>query len=342
LDRRAPIYHDPVASHRKNHIASRAYLRQWTDENGRLSRAEGPNGVSEERTLGSVGYRQDFWGRDPEVRERAEKVTSQFESKAAPVLRNLAERWPLTPGSPDWFAMSLFLGLHFMRNPAGPQRLVQVQADVLGRRLPHYTKGWTHEQTEDFLRTVTSEDFRLQVLLDQVVKAASVLGSMHWTLVEFPAPLLATSDQPVSIVPLLAPGENAPVMPLLKGPVFNAEEMRIAIGPRHALLLTWLNEPCGGPALRAGDDVAAELNRATIGQQDQEWFHHPARRPTRLIAPLFSEIAACGSLGRKLLAGYDFESATASPRRWRALANLHRMVEKGTKDRVEIVAVKAA
>jgi hypothetical protein len=331
-----------VASHRKNHITSRAYLRQWTDENGRILRVEGPDGMSEERTLGSVGYRQDFWGRDPEVRKRAEKVTSQFESRAAPVLRNLRKCWPLTPGSPDWFAMSLFLGLHFMRNPAGPQRLAQVQGDVLDRRLSHYTKGWTDEQAEDFLRAVTSEDFRVQVLLDQIVKAASVLGSMHWTLMEFPAALLATSDQPISIAPLLAPGEKAPVLPLLQGPVFNAEEVRIALGSRHALLLTWLNEPCDGPVIHAGDDVAAELNRAVIGQEDQEWFHHPERRPTRLIAPLFYEVATCGLLGRRLLADYDYESAVASPRRWRALRNLDRMVEEDVKDRVEIVAVKAA
>jgi hypothetical protein len=287
-----------------------------------------------------VGYRQDFWGHDPQVRNRAERLTSQFESRAAPVLRDLPERWPLMPGSPDWFAMSLFLGLHFMRSPAGPQQLLRIQGEVLAKRLPHYTEGWSDEQTQRFLRAVTSEDFRVQVLLDQIVKAASVLGSMHWTLLEFPAALLATSDQPVTIAPLLGPGESAPVLPLLRGPVFNAEEVRIAVGPRHALLLTWLNKPCDVGILHAGDDVAAHLNRAVIGQRENEWFHHPERRPTTLIAPLFSEVSTCGLLGRRLLPGYDYEAAVSSPLRWKAQSNLDRMVERDIKDRVEIVSVK--
>lgn len=80
----------------------------------------------------------------------------------------------------------------------------------MARRLPDYAEGWPEEQTQRFLRAVTSEDFRVQVLLDQIVKAASVLGSTHWTLLEFPTALLATSDQPVTIAPLLAPGESAP------------------------------------------------------------------------------------------------------------------------------------
>jgi hypothetical protein len=248
----------------------------------------------------------------------------------------------LTPGSPDWFAMSLFLGLHFMRSPAGPQRLLRIQGEVLAKCLPDYTEGWSDEQTQRFLRAVTSEDFRVQVLLDQIVKAASVLGSMHWTLLEFPAALLATSDQPVTIAPLLAPGESAPVLPLLRGPVFNAEEIRIAVGPRHALLLTWLNEPCDDGIALAGDDVAAHLNRAVICQREDEWFHHPDRRPTTLVAPLFSEVVDCRLLGRQLLPGYDYEAAVSSPRRWKALGNLDRMVERDIKDRVEIVSVESA
>lgn len=331
-----------MVSNRRNHVSSRAYLRQWTGDDGRLLRVAGQDGESELRALHSVGYRRDFWGDDPQVRNRAEAVAGKFESRAAPVLRNLSERWPLTPGSPDWFAMSLFLGLHFMRNPAGPQHLLRVQGEVLATRLPVYTEGWPEEQTQRFLREVTSDDFRVQILLDQIIKAASVLGSMHWTLIEFPASLLATSDQPVTIAPLLAPGESAPVLPLLRGPVFNAEEIRIAVGPRHALLLTWLNEPCDGGVVLAGDDVAAHLNRAVIGQREEEWFHHPERRPTTLIAPLFSEIGTCGLLGRRLLPGYGYEAAVASNRRWEALGNLDRMVEQDIKDRVEIVSVSSA
>ena len=200
---RSASYHAAVPSNRRNHVASRAYLRQWTGADGRLVRVTGPGGESELRTPESAGYRSYFWGRDPRVRDRAERLTSQFESRAAPILRTLPRHWPLMPGSPDWFAMSLFLGLHFMRSPAAPQQLFRIQGEVLAKRLPDYTEGWSDEQTQRFLRAVTSEDFRVQVLLDQIVKAASVIGSMHWTLLEFPAALLATSDQPVPIAPLL-------------------------------------------------------------------------------------------------------------------------------------------
>jgi hypothetical protein len=47
-------------------------------------------------------------------------------------------------------------------------------------------------------------------------------------------------------------------------------------------------------------------------------------------------------LRRHLLPGYDYESAVSSPRRWKALGNLDRMVEQDIKDRVEIVSVESA
>jgi len=329
----------PLAEYRKNHLTAQAYLAPWTGADGLLCRVKTPNASSELRRPATVGYREDFWGRDPAIRRHAEKWTSEVEASAASLLADLHQRWPLTPGSDEWFSISRFLGLHLLRNPAGPEYLAEVQRGVLSCRLRDYTSNWTDEQTNEFLELATSDRFRVNLLLDQAHKAASMVGSMHWSLIEFREPLLATSDQPFAVVPLLDEGQSAPVLPLLRGPMFNAEEMRIAIGPHRALLLTWLNQPCDGSIIQAGDEMAAELNRPVIGQADQEWFHHPDRRPTTLAGPLLDE-TACTPIGRKVHDGYGYHAALVSPRRMRAIQTMDRLVDATQRGRIEIVSVE--
>jgi hypothetical protein len=135
---------------------------------------------------------------------------------------------------------------------------------------------------------------------------------MDWTVLAFNDELLATSDQPVTVMPLLAPDRSAPVTPLPPGALIDCEEMRIATSPRQALVLTWLDEPDDLPPRHGTDALAAQLNRAVISQADQEWFHHPARRPTTLIPPLLAS-TGCAPVGRLLYSHYNSRYAERSP-----------------------------
>ena len=251
----------------------------------------------------------------PKVREAAESKAAEFESRAAPYLRDLPALWPLTATdeeSPAW-ATACFIALHVLRNPSGLDHMLRAQRAVLDQRMPHYRKQTNKPgQQESFLREVTSDGFRASRVLESVMTLASVLASMHWTLLQFDGPLLATSDQPVTFVPLLTPGSSAPVTAIPRGSLLDCEEVRFATDPQRALLLTWLNEPSTDPVLRGSDAIAAQLNRAVIAQADRQWFHQT--RP-----PACNDHAAVASHGSRLLAGQPRISTPATTRQRRGL-----------------------
>jgi hypothetical protein len=113
----------------------------------------------------------------------------------------------------------------------------------------------------------------------------------------------------------------------------------MALGPRHALLLTWLNEPDDRPRFHGDDGLAAELNRAVIGQVDEQWFHHPARRPTTLAADLLAE-RACGALGRYLFPEYGYQDVVRSQRRVDTFRNLEQMIEDPIPGELRVAGVR--
>jgi hypothetical protein len=203
--------------------------------------------------------------------------------------------------------------------------MLAFQEAALRRQLSGFGH-WSDEQMDEFVRMVTSDAWRAQLFGDQLPQAASLIASMHWALLEFRDEVLATSDQPVTVVPLLGEQDWAPLATLPPGGLASCEEIRMALDPRHALLMTWLNEPDDGPMFHGTDRVAAELNRAVIGQADEQWFHHPARRPTTLTPGTTPE-QGCGAIGRLLFRDYDHESALCSQRRLDTLENLESMIE---------------
>lgn len=326
-------------AYRDNHIASSCYLAQWAGDHGRLCAVRAEGGESRLKRPERVGFRPNFWGRDRGVRQHAEEHLNKIESDAAPVLRDLTELWPLEPGTRAWKALMLLIAVHLWRNPAGQRRFLELQQDSLARRLPQYEAEWNEDQVESFIAQVTSDRFRADTMLGDLNKAVSVLGSMNRRLVEFDREVLATSDQPVSVVPLLPRGESAPVAALPDKPLLDCEEIRLAVGPRHALVFTWHDEPSPKAVVRGRDEIAAQLNRAVIAQADRDWFHHPARRPTTLTPPdLGSKV--CLPVGSRLIAGYGAEAARSSSRRADTAANVERMIEDEITDQIRVVRVR--
>ena len=188
--------------HRKNHVASSFYLARWAGQDGRLCVVTPPVLESKPAKPQSVGYRVDLWGRDSKVRQAVEEALGQVESDAAGVLRRLAKSWPLERGKDDWFALAYLPAIHLLRAPYARRRMLSLQESALKRQLPRF-RHWTDEQADEFVGTVTSDSWHAQLFNEQLPQVATLVGSMHWTLVEFRDEVLATSDQPVTVVPLL-------------------------------------------------------------------------------------------------------------------------------------------
>lgn len=324
-------------AYRRNHIATAGYLRAWTEPDGRLQAVSKTHPASRSRRPAKVAFRDRFFA--AEVAPVAEQRLAAYEVRGVEALRRLRSRWPLDAADEDRHRIACLIAIHLWRNPAGQRQLLRVQQHSLGRRLPEYAARWTPSQLESFLREVSSPRFLVEMMLDDLLKGGSVIASMHWTILEFADTLLATSDQPVGVMPLLDQDGDAPIMPTPATGLIGSEEVRFPVGPRHALLMTWLSEPDDGPPLRVGDDIAANLNRSVIAQADKEWFHHPARRPTTLVPGDFA-IAGCSPLGSALLDRYDRAHAHGSRRRVDAGVGLERLIEEGQTGQMIVAGVR--
>ncbi len=290
-----------------------------------------------------VGHRDRFWGRNTALRAAMETELNRLESDAIPALRDVVATDALPPreAKPRVMLMAL-VAMHLARNTAHRARFIRDQSNVLARKGDQYAADLGAAQHESLLREVTGDGFYAKLVLGQVLKFASYFGSMHWTLVTFDEPLLATSDHPVTLVPLLTPGRtSAPITPLPATGIIDVLEMRMALSPTHAIVGAWIDEPDDGPT-RAGDDAfAAHLNRGAIAQADTQWFHHPARVPTRIVAPDLT-IGGCEPLAHRLHAGYDTDQACRSVRRDKAAEIMENLIETDSIDGILTVTIGAA
>jgi hypothetical protein len=138
---------------------------------------------------------------------------------------------------------------------------------------------------------------------------SGVLASMHWTLVEFPVPLLVTSDDPVVIWPRY---ELAPVpqpTPLTTG-LLETLEVRAPISPTHLLLMTW-SDGFDDDANRAKGKRhhAKNANAFTRAQADKQWFYMPG------TAPVIGKRRRFPPISTELIKGYSIDAAANSRRR---------------------------
>lgn len=313
-------------AYRINHLASECYLAQWADSYGRLCVVTPPNPASEQRKPAKVGWRAKLWSADPRVRRIVEQNLNRIESDAADLLRRIDDEWPIKPGSPPWVALSLFIAIHLWRNPFGLARLRDAGHLVLANEASRYEEMVGTLRFEQFVAAVSSDAYRANVYLRNLPRAGSLIGSMHWTLMDFDRPLLATSDVPVTVVPILDVGNAAPVQPLPIGSLLDCEEIRFPLNPAQALVMTWLDRAGPPPRVQGDDELAAHLNRAVIRQADRQWFHIPARRPTTLLASDLG-VNLCPQIGRLVHAGYGTGSARASARRSRTTQLLRAAID---------------
>lgn len=300
-----------VSNYANNHIASACYLRPWAGEEGNLRRVLVGQLKSEPKRPEKAGFRRRLFG-NAAVSKAAERRMTVYESEGIDALRRIDANWPLD--LPTKATIGALVAVHMVRNPAVLEATSQLLSRQIIDKLPQYEREFSSDKVSELIRSLTSNEFRVSHMLETIPKTASLVASMHWTLLDFEGPLLATGDQPVTAVPLLGDNGRAKVAPMPSTGYVATTELRIALSPNRALLLTWMNDEDTERPLLSDDDVAVELNRAVVAQADREWFHHPDRRPVRITADDF-DLESCRAISHGLIPGYSVEAAAVSSRR---------------------------
>lgn len=98
------------------------------------------------------------------------------------------------------------------------------------------------EQSAGVEARLRGDGVHADTLWRRVIRFASFLCSMHWTLVEFEDDWLITGDQPVVLLPPI-PQLVTPASALLPAGLSYTLEGRFTPYPRRALLMTWSEDP---------------------------------------------------------------------------------------------------
>jgi hypothetical protein len=298
----------------RNHITTSGYLDGFTDATGRLMamrlRAGGRGGLS---VPDAVAFRNNFWGRSPELRRQMEQHLAQLEGEVAGLLRELSPRWPLPLGSNERIKLAHFLALHALRTP-GWRRLVPTLGARVINEDPEYLSRRFDRSVDEMLAEANSDKWLAETLKSQVPLLGRVLASMHWSLVEFVGPALITSDQPLVAIPFDGMGAGETVQPLPAAGLLRTLEYRFAVDARHLLVMTWIESHEPAELILGTPWIAATANRSARAQADAEWFHHPAINPQFVAAPFLSG-GDYEALSPRLMPFYSAYRALVSQRR---------------------------
>jgi Protein of unknown function (DUF4238) len=303
------------------HIVPRTYLANWA--------VAGKIGVYQVRErkrlppqlLENVGTRRRFYQRTrPDGTEinDVEWSLGQGEDKATPLLRSFADSWPLPLKHKAQLA-ELF-AYQLLRGPRWKDEYEESTRSFLDEyRERDAERDLTPEELKAENAAFLSDSHRFVRMHTAAITLASVLGSTHWTLLEFPRPVVATSDHPVVAWPgaeSRAPEATA----LLAAGVLECLEFRLPMSPTHAVLMTWADWPDDERVRARGTrDHAANLNAFSVASADRQWFYLPETSP-----PVGS--GKFLPLSLELVPGYSPEAAARSLRRQRASEIVHAKV----------------
>jgi hypothetical protein len=329
-----------MATAAKNHTVSRSYLGRWTDDSGRLQVEIRHAGMSVPRLPEAVGYRKKFWGADPAMREATEQfLSTQFETgDALSILRALPDSWPIDHDREQWTKLLLFVALHIVRTPQWQREGRSMQERSLSARVTRWQETMPPEAVASVLRHVQSDRFHADLMLGQIPKTASVLGSMHCALLTSGTAPLLSSDHPVVAVPLLRDGESAPIKLIPERGLSNTIEFRFPIGPRHALLFTWLDEPIHEEIVELPLAAVCDLNVSVVYQAESEVYYRPGDRPP-VVCPPFAP-GPCSPISPRLFPRYGPDVARDSLRRRNADATMRDLIDNEITNEVRIARVE--
>lgn len=316
-----------MPSYRRNHIVPRSYLELFADGGEVLCHFVG-TAASKRLSTSDVGVRKNFYVErlpDGSRSTAVEQAMAPLEGDAVEIMRALPDHWPL--GMTEHAKLSEYIALQAIRGTAWRTFFNKERTRSLQRRaLP---PGSAQDQLEGYS---ASDRFRFEVMIGHIPKLATLVASMHWSLLCFRSARLLTSDHPVVPVPI-ARGEVEPMSAVPRYGFGNVREFYFPVTPRAALLLTWLDEPHAPRPFSGRVHHARAINTGARAQADQHWFQLPGSR-----TPLAS--GALTPISPEFLSAYGLMPAIRSERRARALSAVNEMVESDEPpERMEVVSV---
>jgi hypothetical protein len=315
------------------HIVSRTYLANWAID-GKIA-----TWLSRERKrlvdqpIENVGTRRRFYARERpisgETINDVEWSLGQGEAAATPLLRSFDERWPLALN--EKVQLAELFAYQVLRGPRWKAQYEEGTREFLEEWAARAdTPDERDDEVDAFL---LSNSRRLTRMFAMALTTTSVFGSMHWTLVEFDRPLMATCDEPVVLWP--GAGSHSPQpFEIRRSGILECIEVRLPLSPRHAVLMTWADKRDGDEARIAGSrDHAKNFNAFTVAAADRQWFHWPGPPPPSGSGRLLP-------LSTQIVSGYTPEAAATSARRQRAAEIVNKKVGRDLHDReIEIVTI---
>jgi hypothetical protein len=222
-----------------------------------------------------------------------------------------------------------------VRSPAYRAHLLHlIDGNVapLRRAFPHWAQGLPDALHERLSSTENLVDQAIRM----IPRVASIVASMHATLLEANRPAVMTSDHPIAPVPFSF-DRATPVQAIPNTGLLNISEMRMPLNPSFVLLLSWYDDFDTPSAVPIGEIELADCNRAMIGQFEHQLFFHPDWFPPYVVPPW--QYGPVEPLAPKIIDGYDETAARASERREKAGAQLDAMARDGIYDRMATVKV---
>lgn len=285
-------------------------------------------------------WQRNFWGVDEAEQAQMERKVANIESRAPVAINQLTSDWYKSSDSEIRSIVAEFIGLHWVRNRAMKQRFDELNESVLRSKRQELSESLGDEY-ESFVSWQRSSKVKAGVLIDSIRLAMTVIGSMHWTLVRFDRPLLATADHPVVVVPNVFPGNPAIVEAASRYGIFNALELRFNLDPQHCLLMTW-RDGSDSSAPSAGEyREAANINRALYAQTTVELVHG-RHYSAPLVAPPETLHSPIIPLCFIFLDGYGYGQVLRSVRRRMTNRNLDELIRGGRGSGATIVMADAA
>ena len=318
---------------RRIHLASQCYVLGWADNGRVFVQQDDLSAAPETRAVASVGWRNAWWGADADLSRAAECTLQRSENDSAPILRELEARWPLRRD--DRATLAQFMAIHTVRTPAWLETYNAISMEAISEELKR--RRWGAEVENAAVREFMGDQLRVEILLKQVPRVASMLMSMQWSLVEFEKPIIASCDQPVIFVPRLPSWQKLPIQAMPRTGFMEIAEVRFPIDPRRVLLLTWSPQPDLAAPIRGEFRHATDVNRSTRAQADRQWFHRPGPRPPLLTPPMLD--LSCEPISYELVPGYSFDVAASSRRRAEAHTIMKELIEANTTDTMWFVVV---
>jgi len=304
----------------RSHIVPKAYLRNFADDDQIGLRLVG-EAASTTVSIDDAGVRRRYYRRtrqDGTPIDDIEWSLSHIEGAVVPLLREVEDRWPLTHR--DKGTLAEFFGVQLVRGP----RWMAWWKDR--------TTNWVADQpdqsdADELEAALLGDTNRLTQMLSVATKVGTALGSMHWALLTFRADLLASSDHPVVAWPLSYERALEPSAVGWHEGLLNILEARVALSPRLALLMTWVDDPDPqAPIVAGARQHAQNLNAFTVKNAERQWFHKPGTSPPRGSGKLLP-------LGPQVFARYSPEAALQSRRRAKASELINAAVGSDLEDR---------